>query len=200
MLPSPATTLFCDVRSELTKGSPTFEPLDPRETADHIRAGDDSAVVQLVADYLLVAREWVESEIHTSLSQRTITLYLDEFPTWEIEVRLPPLQSVSSIVYLDSGGTSTTLSSTLYRVDTTGFPGRITPAYAQIWPFTYPVTRAVTITATVGYTSADLVPNCAKQAMRILAKMMFDSGGILCEDGLTAVRRILDPLRWGAYQ
>lgn len=190
---------FVDVPREMVRGVPTFEPLDARETADHIRAGDDAAVISLINDYLLVAREWVENEVQVSLGQRTVTLYLDWFPSWEIEIRLPPLQSVTSIVYLDTSGTSTTLSSTLYRVDTVHRPGRIEPAYSQIWPVTYPVNKAITITATVGYTSADLVPACAKQAMRILAKMMFDSGGGMCDDGLDAVRRILDPIRWEGY-
>lgn len=187
---------FANVPHELVLSAPTFEPLDPRETADHIRAGDDAATVQLVSDYLLAAREWVESEVSVALTTRTATLYLDYFPSWAVEIRMPPLQSVTSVVYLDTSGTSTTLSSSLYRVDATSRPGRIEPAYAHFWPVTYAVNKAITITATVGYTSADLVPNCAKQAMRILVKMMFDGGGILCEDGLNAVRRMLGPIRW----
>lgn len=190
---------FYDVHSELVRGLPTFEPLDPRETADHLRAGDDASIVQLISDYLQVAREWVENDVRVSLGQRTVTLYLDEFPDWDVEIRLPPLQSVASVVYLDDAGSSTTLSGSLYRVDATSRPGRITPAYGQTWPCTYQVTKAITITATVGYTDATLVPACAKQAMRILAKMMFDGGGLLCEDGIESVRRILDPLRWEGY-
>lgn len=190
---------FPSLNSELLRVPPTFEPLDARETADHLRAGDDAAVVGLISDYLLAARLWVESYLQSSLGQRTITLYLDEFPCWEIDIRLPPLQSISSIVYLDTTGSSTTLSASLYRVDTTSRPGRITPAYGEIWPCTYCVTRAITITAVVGYTDASLVPSCAKQAMRILTKMMFDGGGMLCEDGLEAVRSMLGPLRWEGY-
>lgn len=190
---------FLNLHSEVVKGTPTFEPLDPSEVADHVRAGSDPAMISMIADYLLVSREWVENEVKTSLGQRTLTLYLDEFPCWEIEVRFPPLQSVTSIVYLDTDGSSQTLSASLYRVDTTGKPGRITPAYGEIWPNAQCVTRAVTVTATVGYTSAELVPACAKQAMRILTKIMLDNGGIICEDGLDSVRRILDPIRWGGY-
>jgi uncharacterized phiE125 gp8 family phage protein len=193
------TQSFYDVHSELVKGVPAFEVLDPNETADHIRAGDDARVIALVADYLDVALEWVENEVKLSLPQRTLTLYLDEFPCSEIEVRFPPLQSVASIVYLDTAGDSTTLSASDYRVDTTGKPARITPAYGLLWPSTYCVTRAVTITATVGYTDATLVPACAKQAMRILVKSMWENGGAMCEGELEAVRRILDPIRWGGY-
>lgn len=189
---------FLDVKTKVVLGSPSFEPLDAHETADHLRAGDDSETIGLISDYLLAAREWVENEIQTSLGQRTLTLYMDEFPR-EIEIRMPPLQSVTSIVYLDSSGTSQTLSSSLYRVDTTSKPGRIEPAYGELWPYTYNVIKAITVTCVVGYTGPALVPACAKQAMRILAKMMFDGGGMLCADGLDSVRRILDPLRWSGY-
>lgn len=192
-------TTFQDVFSEQVRGVPTFEPLDASDVADHIRAGDDASVRNLINDYLLVAREWVENEVQISLGQRTWTLYLDCFPCWEIELRLPPVQSVTSIAYLDTDNTSQTLSASLYRVDTDGKPGRIVPVYGQIWPYTYPTTKAVTITATVGYTSAGLVPACAKQAMRILTKMMYDGGGGMCESELDAVRRILDPIRWEGY-
>lgn len=191
---------FSDIHSELDlSAAPSFEPLDPGETADHIRAGSDAAITSMVDDYLKVAREWVESEVKTCLGQRTIVLYLDRFPTCEIEVRFPPVQSITSIVYLDTSGSSTTLSASDYRVDTTNKPARITPAYGLLWPSTYCVTRAVTITAVAGYTSADLVPSCAKQAMRVLVGMMFNNSGMLCEDGLYSVRRILDPIRWGGY-
>lgn len=174
----------------------TFEPLNASETTDHLRIDNDSAMVGLITDYLLVARQWIESEINVALAQRTAYLYLDCFPSWDIEIRVPPLQSVTSIVYLDSAGTSTTLSSSLYRVDAVRKPARIEPAYQQIWPVTYPVNKAVTITVVIGYASESAVPACAKQAMRFMAKMMLDSGGIMCEDGLQAVRRMLDPLRW----
>lgn len=189
-----------EVHGELVRGVPLFEPLDASEVADHLRVGDDPSVLALISDYLIVARESVENEVQTSLSQRTAILYLDDFPCWEVELRLPPIQSVTSVVYLDTDGSSQTLSSTLYRVDTTGRPGRLTPIYGQLWPETYETTRAVTITFVAGYTEAALVPACAKQAMRFLTKMMFDSGGGLCEDSLEAVRRLLDPIRWEGYQ
>lgn len=199
---------FSDIHSELIRSVPTFEPLDPAETADMIGAGDDPADIGIVAKLLLSARGWVESEVQVALTTRTATLYLDSFPRsgcdWRIDqaaiqIRVPPLQSVTSIVYLDADGNSQTLSTSLYRVVTTSRPGRITPAYGQTWPYTYPVPQAITVSATIGYTDADLVPDVAKQAMRILTKMMWDSNGMLCEDGLDSVRRMLDPIRWEGY-
>lgn len=189
---------FADVVStfDWRTQTPTFEPLNASDTADHIRASNDSATVALIEDYLRAAREWIEGEVNVALCQRTAYLYLDMFPQWAIEIRVPPLQSVTSIVYLDAAGDSQTLSSSLYRVDAVHKPGRIEPAYQQIWPVTYPVNKAVTVTAVIGYANTDSVPACAKQAMRFMAKMMLDTGGAMCDDGLMAAKRMLDPLRW----
>jgi len=191
---------FLDVHNVIVRGAPDFEPLDPSDVVDHIRAGDSPEVISMIADYLTAAREWVENEIQVSLCQRTVTLYLDCFPCWEVEWRFPPLQSIASIVYLDYSGASQTLSASLYRVDATGKPGRITPTYGELWPCTYPVTKAITITGTAGYADAASVPASAKQAIRVLTKMMFDGGGVLCDDALESVRRMLDPMRWEGYR
>lgn len=174
--------------------APAIEPLSPGEVSEHARV-DGSEESKLVAGYIAAAREWVENQITMSLGQRTVTLYLDEFPDGTVEVRFPPLVSITSIVYLDSAGTSTTLSSSLYRVSTTKRPPEIEPAYAQVWPVTYPVANAITITAVVGYTTVASVPQCAKQAIRYMAALMYQQREPTEED-LSIVRRILDPIRW----
>lgn len=185
---------FLNMQTSLVLSAPTFEPVTPDElqTHAHIDAPDGQ---ELISQYLLAARGWVENECKLALTTRTATLYLDYFPDWEIEVRMPPLASVTSVVYLDSAGDSTTLSSSLYRTDTTSRPARITPAYGEIWPVTYDVTNAVTVTATVGYSSTSLVPEPAKQAIRFLAAMMFEHRE-LTEVDFNVARRILDPIRW----
>lgn len=187
--------LFANTRHFLDgrQTAPAIEPLSPGEIVEHARANEDEATV--IADYISAARAWVENQVNLALGQRTVTLYMDEFPSWDVELRFPPLNSVTSIVYLDSSGTSTTLSTSLYRVDTTSRPPRITPAYGQFWPVTYSVSNAVTITASVGYTTTASVPQAAKQAIRYLAAMMYENREPTDED-LRIVNRILDPIRW----
>jgi len=85
-----------------------------------------------------------------------------------IRLPKPPLQSVTSIIYDDMNGVATTLSSTLYRVDTDSEPARLTPAYGQIWPIVRAQTGAVRILYVAGYGAASAVPDPIKHAIRLL--------------------------------
>lgn len=79
-----------------------------------------------------------------------------------------PLVSVSSITYLDVSGNSQVLNASKYVV-TTGSPGRVAPAYGQIWPVTLPQIGAITIRFVAGYgASAATVPGNVKAAVKLL--------------------------------
>lgn len=186
---------FIDVTAYLSDDTaPDFEPVSIEELMGHSYIdGDEQAT--LIRGYLVAARRWVENEIKTALCQRTAILYLDQFPE-VIEVRKPPLQSVTSLAYLDSSGASQTLTSTTnYRTTTASRPPRINPAYGTSWPATYPVPNAVTLTMVIGYATALAVPEEAKQAIRLLAGAFFQNREPT-DIELNTVRRILDPLRW----
>jgi hypothetical protein len=82
----------------------------------------------------------------------------------------PPLIAVSQIVYLDPNTqVSTPLDPTKYLVDAATVPGRIMPSYGNVWPVTWEVLNAATITFSSGF-SADgtLVPDTIKTAIRLL--------------------------------
>lgn len=190
------SSTFLNIKSTLVKGPAEFEPVLSTELLLPLMIDDTPENQSIIAGYIPVAREWIEHEVSSSIVQRTTTVYLDDFPCGDIEIRLPPVQSITSITYLDGSGVSQTLSTSLYRVDLTSKPGRISPEYGQVWPVTYCVNKAVTITAVTGPTSASGVPHVARQAMRILVKSMFDNGGTICDDVRNSVRMMLDSIRW----
>ena len=101
-------------------------------------------------------------------------LTLDSFPGCHsrngviIHVPLPPLQSVDSITYIDTSGTTQTLDAADYQVDKTSVPARIAPAYGKTWPSTLNQLATVNITFTAGYGNASAVPEPIKQAMLLL--------------------------------
>ena len=143
-------------------------PITLQEAKDHLRvdsADDDSLIEALIA----VAVDRVDGRTGTlgrALITQTWDLVCDLFPWWEIPVPLPPLQSVTSIQYIATDGTLTTLSSSLYKVDTVSEPGRITPAYAQVWPATRDEINAVTVRFVAGYgATAQSVPTPIRQAL-----------------------------------
>lgn len=94
--------------------------------------------------------------------------------TWEWKVDcfsncmlmpMGPIQSITSIEYVDTNGDSQTLSSSLYQFDKRG---RLMPAYGQSWPSTRSQYDAVTVTYIAGETHAGNVPEDIKHAMLLL--------------------------------
>lgn len=148
---------------------------------------------------IAAARRRIEAWEWRAHITQTWQLVLDRFPPlrcgrdWTIYVPRPPLQSVSSITYLDNEGDQQTLASSKYRVDSSSRVGRITPAYGESWPATRPVTGAVTITFVAGYGDAATdVPEETRQAILILAGQMWVQR--LGVDGPDTIPPVIDAL------
>lgn len=126
----------------------------------------------LLATLIAAARGHAEQELKRKLITQTLDAYFDSFPS---EILLPPLQSVTSIVYTDDAGDEQTLSASLYTVDAVSIPARIVPAYGQAWPSTRDQPNAVRVRFVAGYGLAAAVPNCVKQWMLLDVKAMYDN-------------------------
>jgi len=97
-----------------------------------------------------------------------------------IELAKPPLQSVTSIVYVDTAGAPQTWNAANYVVAAPMAPaagfGRIQPAYGQSWPSARSETLdAVTITFKAGYGDAGKdVPSDIRAAIMLLIRDLYD--------------------------
>lgn len=142
--------------------APASEPLTLGEARAHLRL-DDTTEDALVLGYLMAAREEAEAFTGQSFISRTATALLKAWPD-EIELCAFPA-SVTSITYTDTAGTTQTLATTEYVAwaDGKSFP-RIYPASGKSWP-TLGTDPTITITATVGYSSMNAVPQSVRQAM-----------------------------------
>lgn len=135
----------------------TTEPLTVAEAKRHLRedlvdANNDTDIGVLIT----AARTAAENRLNRTLITSTWTLTLDEFPEIDDDegVILLPMGrviTVSSVKYLDSAGTLTTLDAALYTTDLTGDIGRIFPAYGTSWPLTREQSNAVTVVYTAGF-------------------------------------------------
>jgi uncharacterized phiE125 gp8 family phage protein len=131
--------------------APAVEPISLTEAKAHLRvshSNDDT----LISMYIRAAREYVEGEhgfLGRALVTQTWRLTLDEFPTNEIKIPLPPLQSVVNVYYDDSDGNEQTVDSDLYYVDTASEPGWVVPV--AIWPTPLDAINAVRIDFIAGY-------------------------------------------------
>lgn len=146
----------------------TTEPVSTADAKLFLRITDETTDAEVEA-LVKAARMRVENECEIALINQTWTLKMDGFPDL-IELPRPPLSSVTSITYVDGDGTTQTLSSSVYTVDTTSRPGRVYLAYGQSWPTTRSVRHAVTVTYVAGYGSAaSSVPAPLVHAVKILA-------------------------------
>lgn len=156
---------------------PASEPISLSEMKAHLRITDNdenayiSSVISAVSEesQAIVGRQWVTA---------TRVWRLDDFPRfrrWPLEVPFAPLQSVSSITYIDVSGDEQTWDADDYDVDTSSEPGRIKPTFGETYPLTLLDTMgAVTVTFVCGYGSAADVPANKKAMLKLWAAHLFE--------------------------
>jgi len=126
---------------------------------------------------ITAARKEAENRIGRAVMPQTFKLFLDNFST-SILLPVAPLSTASGdvvITFLDSvSGDSTTLGSSVYRVDSDSEPGRIILDYEQEWPEVYPVRNAVQVQFVAGYklnTAVTPATNTCPEAIKTWLKM-----------------------------
>lgn len=173
--------------------APAVEPVTLAEVKDHCRVEHDLDDA-LIEGLITAARELVEQRTGRALITQQWQWSLDAFAAVLCPPR-PPLQSVDSITYVDTDGTTQTLSPTEYRVDTATQPGRITEAYGKTWPAIRSVTGAVQITFTAGYGDYEnTVPRALRQAMLLLIGGWYENREAVAPVQLMAIPFAVDAL------
>ena len=138
--------------------------------------GSNTTGDPLLNIFIAAARQHAETLLKRYLITQTVDLYLDSFPEWEI--KLPPLQQVTAITYVDQDGVTQTIDSADYVVDATSTAStasRITPAYGEIWPTPRDQINAVKIRFVAGYGSASAVPQCVKNWILMRVKTLYEA-------------------------
>jgi hypothetical protein len=186
---------------------PGSEPITIDEAKLHLRVtgtDDDAYITGLIT----AVRQHLEKIENRCFMTQTLRMQLDSFPdlpnatlkffipTYSVESYLAraislmsgplrllrsPVQSVTSIKYLDANGTLQTLAQNPgpglpgYIVDTDSEPARIAPANNLPWPVTLAQQSAVQVLYVAGYSSADLVPETVKHAMKLLIGELYEN-------------------------
>jgi len=164
-MPNPTSTVITQ---------PAAEPVTLAEARTQTRVDQTTEDSYLTA-LITVARQLTENATSRSLISQTRSLVLDGFPPC---IHLPhgPVQSVTSIIYIDSAGASQTLPGALYQTDLTSVIPRIVVAPGQSWP-TVQTQRLnpVTVRYVAGFGSAGAdVPSPLRQAMLLLISHLYD--------------------------
>lgn len=152
------------------------EPVSRSAALLHLRVDhddDDPLIEALIA----AARQHVENVTWRALVTQTLELTLDAWPSGDrIELPRPPLQSVTSVKYIDSAGVEATFAASNYHVVTRGEPGRIVLAYGASWPsVTLRTAGAITVRYVAGYGLATAVPEMLKQAILLLVGHWYEN-------------------------
>jgi uncharacterized phiE125 gp8 family phage protein len=176
---------------------PALDPLSIEEVKTHCRVTsvDEDG---LIAGYILAARQYVESICGLALITQTITAYFDSFygiwlPRW-------PVQSVSSVSYLDSTAVSQPLATDVYYADVRARPAFIAAAYSQCWPQSYYQQNAVTVVFVAGYgATPGSIPEPIRQAMLMLIGHWYENRESATTapltDAPTSTKALLAPYR-----
>lgn len=159
--------------------APTKEPLDLDEIETHLRLSETSTGTEdtLLLTFLTVARRNCEAIQNRAYLEQTWKLVLDGWPAGDsIKLPRPPLMSVTHVKSYDTDGAATTMSASLYYVDTDSEPGRIALQYGESWPSTTLRPAAgVEIQFVAGYGSAaSLVPKEFSQAIKLMVGHMYE--------------------------
>jgi uncharacterized phiE125 gp8 family phage protein len=153
----------CNFAAVIVKGMPESE--------------EDDYIESLIT----VARQYCENIQHRALATQTWQFIIDKFPSDDyIELPKAPLQSVTSVKYIDTDGTTAifTAGSSGYYVDADSEPGKVCLSYGQVWPTTTLRPHAgVIIEFVAGYTGTVpyVLPKTTKQAMLMLISHMYEN-------------------------
>ncbi len=148
--------------------APTILPVTPQNVIEHSRIGthqEDQLLRTLIAE--------AQNAVEEITWRKLITQTWDEFfDAWENPLRLQhsPVQSITSITYLDGDGATQTLSTDIYELGDDNGLGVVRKKYDQQWPTIRSHEDVITVRHVCGYgASADDVPVSFKSAIRLHA-------------------------------
>lgn len=174
----------------LVRSSPPADlPLTLDEVKAHLRVTSVDEDADIMG-YLRAAVDILDGPAGTlnrALLTQTLIYKIDHFPPpprtgagrrdASILLPLAPLQSVTSVKYLDTSGVEQTLDSAIYRVLDAGAEfrrGRVSLEYAQTWPAVRGVEKAVTIEYVAGYGARNAVPERIRHLIKVMITEMYD--------------------------
>lgn len=161
----------------------TAEPVSLDELKIYLRLSTATTVEDaMLASMEKAARAYAENYTQRPCLPQTFKKVFDSFPS-EIVLPRAPLSTNSTdvvITYLDAAsGDSTTLSSTVYGVDTDAEPGRVFLKDGQEWPDHWTARNAVQIQFVAGFplssSGADQCPEDIETWIKMRVAAMYEN-------------------------
>ena len=156
--------------------APSVFPILLADARAHLRI-TSTAEDTIITELCKLATEIAENRLARRLITQTWEQYHDEFPNDDfIEIKYPPLQSITSIKYYDEDNVLQTLSSANYVVNIIKDPGRVRLIQGETFPSTYTKDNAVIIKFVCGYgTAYTNIPHSIFAALKLLISYFFEN-------------------------
>lgn len=168
------------------------EPLTLDEVKLHLRIEldnmDDDAYLW---ELLKAARARCESFLHRKLVKQTVDYFIDAFPAKDfIELPGGQLQSITSLTYTNSAGTSAVFPNTDYFAVTTIEPGWLHLGYEKTWPTaTLRPKNAIAIRYITGYESGDVIHEDIRSGLLMFIGHLYENReDVLTMPGIVSVK------------
>ncbi len=167
--------------------------LDDAKLHARVSGSDEDPLIQ---GLISAATSYTENYQWSQLITATHVMRLERFRS-PIELWPNPVQSVTSVAYVDTAGaTQTLVNPTNYTTDVYSKPARVIPAYSTWWPATRGYVNDVTITYQTGFgDTSPSVPATTRQAILLLVAHWFrnrEAAGISANEISFAVKALLD--------
>jgi uncharacterized phiE125 gp8 family phage protein len=185
------------------KTAPTKEPITRALLKEHSRITTDEDD-DYIDNLIKTVRRQVEQITGRALITQTWYYYMDKWPSGNyFKLPYPPLQSVTSVKYIESDTTISEWSSGEYIVDTDSEPGRVVLDYGESFPgATLLPSNPIYTEFVCGYGDDRLdVPDDIRHAMLMLCAHYYEmreptiTGTILTPVPMTVERLLADHRR-----
>ena len=177
--------------------APSVAPVTTTSQKEWMRV-DTSDEDSLIGNLAAASRAYVEMSTNRQMITATWQYKFSSFPSsGDIVLPISPLQSVTSITYVDTNDDTQTWSSALYTVDTASDVGRVRPIYNEDYPESRGYAQDVIVTFVAGYgDAASDVPDTALTAIKLLASNGFENRESNAAVSLQEVPMALQTLIW----
>lgn len=153
---------------------PTEEPVTLSEAKQALAIDHDEDDLQ-IDGHIITARKFVEQYCDLKIPSQVVQRSYDNWPSWEIDLDVWPLQSIDSVKYDDTASPTaeqTLTANTDYYADTTQEGGRVRSIGG--WPSTAVKPTAIRISMTAGYASRSAVPDHFKDAIKTYVAYLYE--------------------------
>jgi len=177
--------LFNHNRLEQTT-APTEWPVDVDECKAHMRLPSNltsqDGMIQVLIE---TATGWAEDYSGRQFMNATWEATWNHFPAF-LNLPQPPFSSLTTFTYVDTTGTTTSVSSSIYQIVSDKNRAHIQEAYDQSWPSARPQSEAIKVTWVAGYGAVGrAVPAKFRQAILILVSTLYEQPDLVVT-GMTA--------------